>query len=86
MRELMNCFDFLQYFELVSVWRLAVYMFSVFIFTCSVEFLRHMRDYLQVVFKIDSQTESLNDGDIDREIITLTCVGIGYSNVAKPNK
>ena len=49
------------------------------------QYLRHIRDFFNVVFKVDtSQLAALNDDDeSDREAVHLTCVGVGYRNVAK---
>ena len=44
-----------------------------------------MKDFFQVVYKIDSNFEIV-DNEIERESVILTSVGIGYSNVCKPNK
>ena len=49
------------------------------------EFLGHMKDYFQAVFKIDCDQEYFEE-DIEKEKVTLTCVGTAYSNVGKPGK
>lgn len=47
----------------------------------TIQFLRHMRDFLQVTYKIDCQHEEMDD--ISRQVVTLTCVGVGFSNFSK---
>ncbi|GFO01211.1 RNA 3'-terminal phosphate cyclase-like protein [Plakobranchus ocellatus] len=64
----------------------------------SIQFLRHIRDFFQVVFniKVDKKTTSAARGDgtnegegeeeelkIGGDKLILTCVGVGYSNVSK---
>lgn len=53
-------------------------------------FLRHMRDFFQVTFKIEEyRDKSISISDEEKETRTgaekliLTCVGIGYSNISK---
>lgn len=50
-------------------------------FLSSIQFLRHMRDFFQVTYKIDCQEEQMDD--ISRQVVTLTCVGVGFSNFSK---
>uniref|UniRef100_A0A8D2L6V4 RNA terminal phosphate cyclase like 1 n=1 Tax=Varanus komodoensis TaxID=61221 RepID=A0A8D2L6V4_VARKO len=47
----------------------------------TIEFLRHLRDYFQVMFKIETKLfeEERKGGDK----VLMTCVGIGFSNVSK---
>ncbi|KAK7087093.1 rRNA-processing endoribonuclease [Halocaridina rubra] len=61
----------------------------------SIHFLRHIRDFFQVTFKIDEYQDNadlFSDGDKEAEEkefrcgekkLVLTCVGIGYTNVSK---
>ncbi|KAK3787273.1 hypothetical protein RRG08_055995 [Elysia crispata] len=61
----------------------------------SIQFLRHIRDFFQVVFNIKVDKKPLaaaagnDDTDEEEELKTggdkliLTCVGVGYSNVSK---
>lgn len=54
----------------------------------TIQFLRHIRDFLQVMFKVEPDStekhgadgESLKTGG---EKVILTCLGIGYSNISK---
>lgn len=48
----------------------------------SIWFLRHLRDYFGVTFKLEPY-ESENMDDNDSQKILLTCVGIGYINISK---
>ena len=69
-----------------------------------IQFLRHMRDFFNVVYKIVAEEEEMSqeggdsggreveegartegdDGDvIRRQLVTLSCVGVGFSNVSK---
>ena len=64
------------------------------------QFLRHMRDFFQLTYKVETTQEELqvdseeregedDDGESDsvhvfsRETVTLSCVGVGYSNFGK---
>ena len=55
------------------------------------QFLRHMRDFFQLTYKIESKEQDLQESDDDsgqelslrRQIVTLSCVGVGYSNFSK---
>lgn len=47
----------------------------------TIQFLRHLRDFFQVTYKIDCQQEEMED--ITRQVVTLTCVGTGFSNFSK---
>ena len=64
------------------------------------QFLRHMRDFFQLTYKVETTQEELQvdskeregedgDGESDsghvfsRETVTLSCVGVGYSNFGK---
>lgn len=52
----------------------------------TVQFLRHMRDFFNIMYKIEPQRlhddEEQTGGD---EKYILTCVGVGYSNFSKPS-
>uniref|UniRef100_A0A671L8N6 MCC regulator of WNT signaling pathway n=1 Tax=Sinocyclocheilus anshuiensis TaxID=1608454 RepID=A0A671L8N6_9TELE len=51
----------------------------------TVEFLRHIRDFFQIMFKIEQQ----KPGEDERkggEKVLMTCVGAGYSNISKTIK
>ena len=55
------------------------------------QFLRQMRDFFQLTYKIESKEQDLQESDNDsgqelslkRQIVMLSCVGIGYSNFSK---
>ncbi|XP_060071040.1 RNA 3'-terminal phosphate cyclase-like protein [Ylistrum balloti] len=52
----------------------------------TIQFLRHIRDFLQVMFKVEPELKKDDDDDdlqIGGEKLLLTCVGVGYSNVSK---
>ncbi|KRY68969.1 RNA 3'-terminal phosphate cyclase-like protein, partial [Trichinella pseudospiralis] len=58
--------------------------------TCCVHFLRHMKDFLGVVFKIESydplKGKSAEDQKLEigcRDKVKLTCVGVGFGNLNK---
>jgi len=50
-----------------------------------IQYLRHIRDFFQVLFKVEAQTVSEDDEDLKLggEKLMLTCVGVGYSNLSK---
>ncbi|XP_077201054.1 RNA 3'-terminal phosphate cyclase-like protein [Paroedura picta] len=50
----------------------------------TIEFLRHLRSYFQVMFKIE--TKPSNEERKGGEKILMTCVGIGFSNLSKTVK
>lgn len=50
-----------------------------------IEFLRHIRDFFQVMFKIEVQTP-LEDERKGGDKVLMTCVGVGYSNISKTVK
>ena len=70
-------------------------VFSVVVYR--IQFLRHMRDFFQVVYKVAVQEEELEtagggdsgDGEgeeretVSRQLVTLSCVGVGFSNYSK---
>ena len=58
------------------------------------QFLRHMRDFFQLTYKVESKEEDLHELEsseddsgqelgLRRQIVTLSCVGVGYSNFSK---
>ena len=54
------------------------------------QFLRQMRDFFQLTYKIESKEQDLQESDdsgqelsLKRQIVTLSCVGVGYSNFSK---
>ncbi|NP_001089932.1 uncharacterized protein LOC735001 [Xenopus laevis] len=49
----------------------------------TIEFLRHLRSYFQIMFKMESKTFEERKG---AEKVLLTCVGVGFSNLCKPVK
>ena len=62
-----------------------VFIFYEILFLCfSIEFLRGIRDFFQVMFKLEPHkrpdADELQLGD---DKILLTCVGVGFSNLNK---
>ncbi|TKS84622.1 RNA 3'-terminal phosphate cyclase-like protein [Collichthys lucidus] len=51
----------------------------------TIEFLRHIRDFFQIMFKIEVQKSS-EDSRKGGDKILMTCVGVGYSNINKTIK
>ncbi|KAF6725925.1 RNA 3'-terminal phosphate cyclase-like protein [Oryzias melastigma] len=51
----------------------------------TIEFLRHIRDFFQVMFKIEVQ-KPLEDERKGGDKVLMTCVGVGYSNINKTIK
>ncbi|NP_001079592.1 RNA terminal phosphate cyclase-like 1 L homeolog [Xenopus laevis] len=49
----------------------------------TIQFLRHLRSYFQIMFKMESKTFEEQKG---AEKVLLTCVGAGFSNLSKPVK
>ncbi|WAR22888.1 RCL1-like protein [Mya arenaria] len=51
----------------------------------TIQYLRHIRDFFQVLFKVDAQTVVEEDEELrlGGEKLLLTCVGVGYSNLSK---
>ena len=60
------------------------------------QFLRHMRDFFNLMYKIVVKEEEMSQTEgggreeeeedeniIRRQLVTLSCVGIGFSNVSK---
>ena len=62
-----------------------------------IQFLRHIKEFFHLVYKIESKEEELGaveesgcgsseiaeDEVLSRQIVTLSCVGVGYSNFSK---
>ena len=55
-----------------------------------IHFLRHLRDFFGIMFKMDSGISGKDEDDADTdelqtggEKVMMTCVGIGYSNLSK---
>ncbi|KAG7177396.1 RNA 3'-terminal phosphate cyclase-like 2 [Homarus americanus] len=53
-------------------------------------FLRHLRDFFQVTFKIDeykeknfSFSDEVSEARTGASKLLLTCIGVGYSNISK---
>lgn len=61
---------------------LFIYLFIYFLFR--IEFLRHLKSFFQIMFKIETKPcgEELKGGDK----VLMTCVGIGFSNLSKTLK
>ena len=56
----------------------------VFSFANSIQFLRHLKEFFGVMFKIEAQQSDDNDREIGRENkVLLSCVGVGYTNINK---
>ncbi|NXT63958.1 RCL1 protein, partial [Chaetops frenatus] len=47
----------------------------------TIEFLRHLRSFFQIVFKIETKTAE--EEHMGGEKVLMTCVGIGFSNLSK---
>ncbi|XP_048448309.1 RNA 3'-terminal phosphate cyclase-like protein [Rhincodon typus] len=46
----------------------------------TIEFLRHLKSYFQIIFKIEAQPmEEQKGGDK----VLMTCIGVGFSNISK---
>ena len=56
-------------------------------FLFRIQFLRHIRDFFQVMFKIDVVKEETEEGEEELRLggdkIVLTCVGAGFRNLNK---
>uniref|UniRef100_A0A8C7JR39 RNA terminal phosphate cyclase-like 1 n=1 Tax=Oncorhynchus kisutch TaxID=8019 RepID=A0A8C7JR39_ONCKI len=51
----------------------------------TIEFLRHMRDFFQMMFKIETQKPA-EDERKGGDKVLMTCVGAGYTNISKSIK
>ncbi|KAG9486733.1 hypothetical protein GDO78_006880 [Eleutherodactylus coqui] len=49
----------------------------------TIEFLRHLKSFFQIMFKIESKTLEERKG---AEKVLMTCVGVGFSNLSKTIK
>ncbi|ELU18728.1 hypothetical protein CAPTEDRAFT_218453 [Capitella teleta] len=51
----------------------------------TISFLRHLKDFFQVMFKIDVESKTEDEEELKRggEKILLTCVGTGFRNMSK---
>ncbi|XP_039255608.2 RNA 3'-terminal phosphate cyclase-like protein [Styela clava] len=51
----------------------------------TIELLRHIRDFFQVMFKLETKTFDHDEkgGRMGGDKVIMTCVGIGYSNISK---
>lgn len=61
----------------LSVLFLKLYYFLSF----RIEFLRHLRSFFQIMFKIETKTAE--EEHMGGEKVLMTCVGIGFSNLSK---
>lgn len=56
----------------------------VFSFANSIQFLRHLKEFFGVMFKIEAQQTDDNDSATGRENkVLLSCAGVGYTNINK---
>jgi len=71
-----------------------LYCYCLFSMLFSIQFLRHLKEFFQVTFRVETSSEDLKaDEDeegalggvpsITRETVTLSCVGVGYSNFSR---
>ena len=53
------------------------------LFISRIQFLRHLKDFFQVMFKI--QVQQADDGSQHggKSKVLLSCVGVGYTNINK---
>ena len=51
----------------------------------TVSFLRHLKDFFEVVFKLEkySEAEAEEELNLGADKVLLTCVGVGYTNLSK---
>ena len=53
-------------------------------FAISIQFLRHLKEFFGVMFKIEAQQTDDNDSETGGEAkVLLSCVGVGYTNINK---
>ena len=56
-------------------------------YTHSIQFLRHIRDFFQLVYKVEGSAQELgleeSEEPVTRQILSLSCIGIGFSNFSK---
>lgn len=43
--------------------------------------LRHLEDFFHLRYKISTSVEK--SSSVSRELVTLSCVGVGFSNISK---
>lgn len=69
------------------MWWLMIFINMKLSFLClyRIEFLRHIRDFFQIMFKIEVQ-KPLEDERKGGDKVLMTCVGVGYSNISKSLK
>ena len=60
-------------------------MLMMMLYVFRIQFLRHIKDFIQVMFKMDVQKKSVEEEDLKTggDKIVLTCVGAGYRNLSK---
>lgn len=69
-------------------------LYAITFYIFRIQFLRHMKDFFQLMYKIEVKEDDLelaeDVGEVDREresvtrqVVTLSCVGIGFSNYSK---
>ncbi|XP_035246546.1 RNA 3'-terminal phosphate cyclase-like protein [Anguilla anguilla] len=51
----------------------------------TIEFLRHIRDFFQIMFKMETQKHA-EDSQKGGDKVLMTCVGAGYTNISKTLK
>lgn len=49
----------------------------------SIWFLRHLKEFFGVTFKIENYVDGEENSGTGAEKVSLTCVGIGYTNISK---
>lgn len=53
----------------------------------TINFLRHLKDFFEVIFKLEKFTTSEEGDDEDLNLgadkVLLTCVGVGFTNLSK---
>lgn len=52
---------------------------------CRIQFLRHLKDFFGVMYKMDASSRDVEDEELrlGTEKILMTCVGVGFSNLSK---
>ena len=57
---------------------------------CRIQFLRYLKEFLQLTYKVSGKEEELKPADdegevsgqkLNRLLVTLSCVGVGYANI-----
>ena len=49
----------------------------------TVQFLRHIRDFVDTMFKLETKSEDEENLRTGTDKVLLTCVGIGFTNLSK---